>query len=169
VRNLVLLVLFTYGVSFCETGIIPYISPGINVAWNSGGTVSLTPKISLGVLTKANTPLTSYFCNFTFGKRFLRHCRNSELEYSFTEGEFGIVTGGMLFSGVGAGTAFIRNDSGLHVVPKGSLFTGDILFLRTDAILFNKKLDVDVGGTIVLPLSPYLFSGSGFRFFSGEY
>lgn len=143
--------------------ITPYVSPGAMWSWNFNGGSSLTLKISIGCYYETYTgqKANPYFSNLTFGKRFLVDFSQNEPDYFFTEIESGFYSG-FLVSGAGLGAAYFKRENKLIVVPKASLFTGDGLFLRSDFILDNRKLDIDLGAMLVAPLGEYLFHSYSF-------
>lgn len=127
-----------------------YISPGFSVAWGKK-TVVVGWKISLGKhydLIENN--IDGYFVNCTIGMSYGPD--NPVYTYLYTEIESGIQTVA-LFSGAGLGLAFVNFDGGtMHVLPKAALFTGCINFIRSDFIVYKKKLIADLGGSVVIPL-----------------
>ncbi len=150
-KNIGFSVMVILAIQNSSAQVLPYISPGFTVAWNSSKLKSASWKISVGIFSPGNTDkLDGYFCNITLGKRYLLD--DYSKDYLFTECESGIFKG-YLFYGSGIGTAYIRQEEKTRVVPKFSLFTGDILFLRSDMIINHKKIDLDIGGTLVLPLN----------------
>ncbi len=147
--------------------IVPYISPGVSVSWNLKGAQFAGWKVSIGYADFiTNSKLDGYFLNITIGNKYAVDYHVHESNYLFTEVESGIVTG-LLFSGVGIGTAYWRNGNRkIGISPKGSIFTGDIVFLRTDFAVIEKKLHYDIGGNIVFPFNEYIFGSHSFGSFS---
>lgn len=139
--------------------VIPYISPGAMMSWNFHNVQTVTLKISLGIgydfNYQSNAKINSGFANLTFGKRWLVDFNVNQPDYFFTEIESGIYYR-LFISGVGLGTAFFKNEDKLKIVPKASIFSGDLLFLRSDLILYNHKPDVDIGGMFVIPFNPII-------------
>lgn len=132
----------------------PYVSPGFSICWNNSGLKSASIKLSVGIFSESFNEIDGYFCNITLGKRFLLN--DYSRDYIFTECEGGIFSGYLMY-GTGLGTAFSRKDGKIQVSPKGTLFLGNLLFLRSDIIIKDKKSDLDVGGMVVLPLNMKYF------------
>lgn len=126
-----------------------YLSPGISIAWGKK-TVVYGWKVSIGnTYDCSNKNIERYFVNCTIGINYGRD--NPDYTYFYSEMESGIQTV-VLFSGAGVGLAIASNDGGTYrVMPKGSLFTGCINFLRTDVIIRNKRRVYDLGGSVVIP------------------
>lgn len=142
---------------------IPYISPGITIAWNSRNTTSVFWKLSVGY--QGDIELYDGFVNITVGQRIMVDNRFGSGDYFYTELESGFGTG-LLISGAGFGAAFVKNTDGKRkIVPKGSLFSGFMLFLRMDAIRHQKETDFDIGTIAVFPLTEFLFHNYSYPFF----
>ena len=137
--------------------IVPYVSPGISLAWNFKKAAIIGWKVSVGYMDEYGDASRSYFINITLGKKADTDHDFSSYNYWFTEIESGILTGA-LFSGAGIGTAFLRDENNkLSIAPKGSLYTGCGVFLRSDFVLSKKNMLFDIGGSVVLPFSRFLF------------
>ena len=127
-------------------------------SWNFHNTQSMILKVSIGYYCgpQSNFMKNPYFANLTFGKRLIDFNENQP-NYFFTEIESGIYSG-YIISGIGLGAAYYKSNNKLMIVPKASIFTGDGIFLRSDLILCNKRIDADLGGMLVVPLCPQLLS-----------
>lgn len=149
-----LLILFlSFEISYAD--LLPYISPGFTIAWNSSRMKSASWKVSVGFFSEDHIKrIDGYFCNITLGKRYLLD--NFSKDYMFTECEAGLFKG-YLFYGSGIGTAYLKKNDRIKIAPKGSLFIGDVLFLRSDFVASDKKLDLDIGGSIVVPINKSYF------------
>lgn len=146
---LALILMFTFKIQATE--IHPYLSPGVTLAWYSKGLKSATWKISLGIFCDVNSEnLNGYFINLTYGKRFLLN--DYKRDYRFTECESGIFCRYLVY-GTGLGAAYFKTENKTRIVPKGAFFIGNILFLRSDFIIDNKKTDWDLGANLVYPIS----------------
>jgi hypothetical protein len=157
--------------AWLHAGIVPYISPGLMLSWNFHSTPSAIVKISIGLgyeITFRPYTINSCFTNLTIGKRIFIDYNQKQPNYLFTEIESGIWTG-YLISGIGLGTAYYKNGNKLRIVPKAAIFSGDGLFLRSDFILDNRKIDADLGGMLVLPLGAYLFNTGFGPIYTGDY
>lgn len=138
---------------------IPYISPGLMLAWNSRRVQTINFKIGAGV---AYNPSHHYavdmgFVALTFGKRSCIENSFSDLDYRYLDIEGGLFKG-FFIGGSGIGLAFYKEENGKIVpVPKIGFFAGDVLFVRTDIVFRKVKKDVDVGGMLVLPINQYVF------------
>lgn len=153
-----LFLLFLLALSFAGE-FIPYISPGLMLAWNSRRVQTVNIKIGAGV---AYNPSHHYavdmgFAALTFGKRTCIEHTFSDLDYRYLDIEGGLFKG-FFVGGSGIGLAFYKEENGKTVpVPKISFFAGDVLFVRTDIVFRKVKKDVDVGGMLVLPINQYVF------------
>jgi hypothetical protein len=135
--------------------IAPYISPGLVLSWNNNKSKTVSYKISLGIMNITSYDFYgSYGINITYGKRIVSP--KNERNYSYAEIEGGILNrlGKFpLLSGLGVGAAWYRNKK---LSPKFSFFSGDIIFFRSDIAKYNEKLDMDIGGMLVIPIT-YLY------------
>ncbi len=152
--NLLLLCALTFAGEF-----IPYISPGLMLAWNSRKIQTINLKIGAGI---AYNPSQHHiadmgFVNLTFGKRSCIEHTFSDLDYRYLDFEGGLFKG-FFVGGSGIGLAFYKEENGkITPVPKVGFFAGDILFVRTDIVFRRVKKDIDVGGMLVLPINQYVF------------
>jgi len=163
----------------CLTGfpnarLVPYISPGVFVGWNFSNSATITFKVSIGIASDISDYSSDnnghfVFANVTLGERKLFNYSDKQTEYTFTEFETGFWTS-HLVSGLGLGTAYYKSDDKWHIAPKASLFTGDLMFLRSDFILYKQNLNADVGGIFVIPIGSFLKTqpSVGFGNFMGE-
>lgn len=136
--------------------VLPYLSPGVIISWNSQKRVSASWKISAGVLVPTSYEnVEGCIFNITLGKRFLLD--DASKDYLFTELETGFLSG-IVFYGFGMGTAYLKENNKIKVVPKGSLFAGWVLFLRSDIVRYNQKFDIDIGANVVLPITEYILN-----------
>lgn len=143
-------------VSSVNSKVLPYLSPGIILSWNTQKKVSASWKISAGIFKSVDYgKIEGYLLNITYGKRYLLD--DASKDYLFTELETGLLSG-IVFYGFGAGTAYVKKDDKIRVVPKGSLFAGWFLFLRSDIVRYDHKFDIDIGGNIVLPITELIFA-----------
>ncbi|MFW5785477.1 MAG: hypothetical protein ACOCW1_04755, partial [Chitinispirillaceae bacterium] len=147
-------------ICFTANAGIPYISPGITVAWNSKNTTSIFWKLSFGHFDDFGP--CNGFVNITIGQRIMVDNNFASGNYFYTELESGVVTG-ELISGAGVGAAFMKDANGKRkMVPKGSLFSGFMLFLRMDATRHQKETDFDIGTIAVFPVNELLFQNNLF-------
>jgi hypothetical protein len=139
--------------------LLPYFSPGISISWSKHTTV-VGWKLSFGYFQDVyRNNINGYFLNVTFGKKY--GIDNDLYSYWYSELESGMATG-LLFSGAGFGTAYLKDKSNKTIIlPKASIFTGDILFLRSDLFMYQNKMFFDIGGNIVLPLNKYILNPPG--------
>lgn len=138
---------------------VPYISPGIMLAWNTRSVQTVNIKIGAGV---AYNPSQHYsvdmgFVSLTFGKRTCVENTFSDLNYRYLDIEGGLFKG-FFVGGSAVGLAFYKEENGKTVpVPKIGFFAGDVLFIRSDIVFRKIKKDMDIGGMLVLPINQYLF------------
>ena len=127
----------------------PYLSPGLGLSWDLNGHFILSPKISAGFLQNGK------FYNLTIG----RSSSSDEHNYPhyYVEVQLGQLTTPsdykktQLFYGGGVGFTIPANDTSAGVSFRASMFTGYLLFLNA-SILFNEKIQTELGGQVVLPI-----------------
>ena len=145
-----------------KANLLPYISPGISLAWSPHKALYFGWKVSIGGAEFNNSnKLDGYFINLTIGYKLNTIEYSINNSYWYTEIESGIITG-MLLSGIGIGASYWRKKNNkIYIAPKGSIFTGDIVFLRSDFTVIQKKFLYDIGGIFVIPFNKYMFESYG--------
>lgn len=143
--------------------VMPYISPGVMIAWNNSKVKTINLKISIGcTIPVQGRAIDACFTNITIGRRVSTETPLGPRDYSYSEIEFGMLKG-PVFGGMGIGVALEKDpqNNRRYLLPKGSAFVGDVLFVRTDAVIENHNLDIDIGGMLVVPFCRALFRLKG--------
>jgi hypothetical protein len=125
--------------------VITYISPGVTLGWNTDGSVSFTPKISLGI----SSIYSGIFANITYGWTVLlaKRFNDDQQSYTFLEGQAGHI----LLNG-GYGVAFIKRNGKPETVPKINISAGAIYYLNYDLVLREGDNIGNIGLQVVLPI-----------------
>jgi hypothetical protein len=128
---------------------IPYVSPGIGIAWDFHGHLVISPKISVGINNNGT------FYNLTFG--IASSIDASLYPHYFIECQAGVLSEPLgfrkaqLFYGGGIGLTIPSSGQGKKPSMRVSLFTGFMFFLNVN-ILFTDTVRTDIGGQVVLPI-----------------
>ncbi len=152
---LITLVCFLSITSIYSSDVYPYISPGVKLGFGKGG-LTFTPKISLGVNTVF--AISPVFINITYGRNITITEKNYPMKngFRFIEVEAGVFEANNISFGGGAGIAFPVGIKST-VIPKFSLFGGYVAFIRTDHVMYKKKVYNDFGVMIVAPFGTIFF------------
>lgn len=134
---------------------VPYISPGLTISFNSQKVWFVGYKVSIGYTGDQMKMLNdNFFYNVTVGLKVPIRKGENRSGYLFTECEAGALMF-PYFPGVGIGAAIKRNEDGkIRIRPKGSVFAGALLFLRSDFVFDEHAFLYDFGGCLTLPIFP---------------
>lgn len=121
---------------------IPYLSPGVTLGWNSKGAISISPKISLGVLWNGGI-----YTNITIGA--VATFSNTNYNYEYCELQAGSIRN---FVSGGAGFAITHRDNITKTVPKFSLSAGFLLFANLDLAVHPDSVNTNLGIQGVFPI-----------------
>ncbi|MGE5498486.1 MAG: hypothetical protein ACM3Q2_10465 [Syntrophothermus sp.] len=121
---------------------IPYLSPGITLGWNSNGAISISPKISLGVIWNGGI-----YTNITIGA--MATFSKAKYNYEYCELQAGSIRH---FISGGAGFAITHRDNNREVVPKLSLSAGFLLFANLDMAVHPDSVNTNWGIQGVFPI-----------------
>lgn len=147
------LVILSVGIAGAQERIY-YISPGIQLSSDPKRGLSLSVKISFGVLQDET------FHNITMGtQRPLHRGSGADFENNFfLESEVGtLVNNAPLFVGGGLGAIIYRDSGGLNIRPRLSAFAGFLAFGNLEFTYINEEESMFKGGIsaeLPLPLTP---------------
>ena len=155
-KILIFIITFMACFSFLFSDFIPYISPGLSFGWDFRNGLTLSPKISIGIVAGND------FYNLTYGWNFpaFRNYKESYENHKYLQFQVGIFGGEFfgdkhvpLYFGGGIGYIYYKQDDLFIYAPKITAFSGFWTFLKTDFILLNKKVFVpNLGIQPVFPI-----------------
>ena len=138
-----------------ENGLF-YLTPGIRIGWDFEKKLTISTKISVGYIFHGG------FVNITYGYKypFLQDARPWEPnfeKYNYVD----IQAAGAiqfekkstpLYTGVGAGLIFYKENEVNKTAPRLTIFSGFIAFPTLDVIFLPGHMRYDIGLQIVAPL-----------------
>lgn len=148
---LVLLVQLAGIANLSANDLIPYISPGIKIGWDSKGGFTMGPKLSFGLADDLDG---GKFINLTIGIKSFQTSIINGTQFVFLDLQIGSTLKGesWIFFGGGAGLLFGKGERGYKIVPRTTFFLGFILFPTIDIAFWGEDItSYEPGFELLLP------------------